>query len=62
MIIIHKEKLIIQIETPLPDEFAADLRKALIMVLQQQEYCITKEPGKIKETNYYVLELLKEIC
>ncbi|MGQ0829260.1 MAG: hypothetical protein ACT4ON_12800 [Bacteroidota bacterium] len=61
MIATHKDKLIIQIETPLPDEFVADLRKALIMVLQHQEYNITTELKKIRETNYFILELLKEM-
>ena len=61
MVTIEKEKLIIVIETPLPKEFLADLIKSLLEVLQQQEYSEVIDTKRIKETNYFILELLKAI-
>lgn len=61
MILIQQDKLIIEIETPLPAEFLADLIKSLIEVMQQQEYSETTNSKRIKETNYFILELLKAI-
>ena len=61
MVNIQNEKLIIEIETPIPAEFLADLIKSLIEVMQQQEYSEAINPKRIKETNYFILELLKAI-
>ena len=61
MILIQRDKLIIEIETPLPAEFLADLIKSLIEVMQQQEYNEIVDSKRIKETNYFLFELLKEL-
>ena len=61
MVIIQNNKLIIEIQTPLPAEFLADLIKSLMEVMQQQECNEMTDSKRMKEVNYFILELLKGI-
>jgi antitoxin component of MazEF toxin-antitoxin module len=61
MVTIENDKLIIVIETSLPKEFLADLIKSIFEILQQQEHSEVIDTKRIKETNYFIVELLKAI-
>lgn len=60
MIKMHENKLIIEIKHPSPDEFAKDLKEALIgaMQFQTQDF---ENPQTLHFINFTLLELLKNL-
>lgn len=55
------EKVIIEINDPAPEEFVAALKIALICLLQDRETNEYTDLIDVKETNFMVLELLKNL-
>lgn len=55
------EKVIIEIADPAPQEFVATLKIALICLLQDRDMNEITDMIDLKETNYMVLELLKNL-
>jgi hypothetical protein len=60
MITTKKDKLIIEIKHPCPDEFSKDLKEALIgaMQFQTQDF---ENPQVLHFINFTLLELLKNL-
>ena len=61
MVRIEDEKIIIEIDDPAPKEFIAALKIALICLLQERDLNEATCLIDLKETNYMVLELLKNL-
>lgn len=62
MIRYEDEKVIIEIDAPAPEEFVKALKIALICLLQDRDMNEVTDLIDLKETNYIVLELLKNIA
>lgn len=61
MVRFKKEKVIIEIEDPTPKEFVKYLKIALIRMLQDRDMNEVTNMINLKETNYIVLELLRNL-
>lgn len=61
MVRIGDEKIIIEINDPAPKEFVAELKIALICLLQERDLNEVTDLIDLKETNFIVLELLKNL-
>ncbi|MBC7486933.1 MAG: hypothetical protein H7282_09305 [Cytophagaceae bacterium] len=61
MVRYEDEKVIIEIEDSAPEEFVAALKIALICILQDRDMNEVTDMNDLKETNYMVLELLKNL-
>ena len=61
MVTIENEKLIIEIEHSFPNEFADDLKQAIIEALQSRELNELTDLREFQDTNFTLLELLKSI-
>lgn len=61
MIRITKDKLIINIEHPAPDEFVIDMKAAIISAIQNMELAEHTDLKEFRETNVTLLELLKHL-
>jgi len=61
MVILKENKLLIEIEHPCPVEFVNDLAEAIISVLQNRELSEVTQLKEFQESNFTMLELLKQI-
>jgi hypothetical protein len=61
MVTITKTKLIIEIEHTCPADLLEILKDSLIFNLQQVEYSDNVSVVELKESNYFLLLLLKEM-
>lgn len=64
MIHLKDDRIVIEIDTPLPKEWIKDLQHSIVEILQNQythkeEEAITEITDELKEANYFMLELLK---
>lgn len=61
MVRIEKDKFIIEIEHPFPEEGVNELKHAIIAVLQTRELNDLTDFLEFRDTNYMLLELLKKL-
>lgn len=61
MITITKDKLIIEIEHPVPGELLNEFKEAIVYSLQHVDYSETSDLKELGHCNYFMLELLKSI-
>ena len=59
---VKKDKFIIEIEHPFPEEGVNELKRAIIMVIQTRELNDLTDFLEFQDTNFVLLELLKNMA
>jgi hypothetical protein len=61
MVRVEKDKFIIEIEHPFPEEGVYELKRAIIAAIQTRELNDLTDFLEFQDTNFVLLELLKNI-